>query len=74
MHEADLNEELTRLHGQLEHAPRLCELHQAAAIHFAQDEGAMRFHLTHAWVYALVAGDDERVVALEARLQSMGGL
>ncbi|MGB0928353.1 MAG: hypothetical protein ACPGVA_14150 [Pikeienuella sp.] len=74
MTKAEINEELTRLHGQLAHAPRLCQLHQQAAAHFVNDEGAVRFHLTHAWVYALVAGDEAETAQLETRLQALGGL
>lgn len=72
--QAALNVELTQLHGQLAHAPRLSELHQEAATLFATDPGAARFHLTHAWVYALVAGDDALVASLEDQLRVMGGL
>jgi hypothetical protein len=71
---AALNGELTRLHGQLEHAPRLSVLHEEAAVVLAGDRDASRFHLTHAWVYALVAGDDVRTDELEARLRELGGL
>lgn len=73
-HEAALDEELTRLHGQLDHAARLSDLHQDAAVVFDNDMRAERFHLTHAWVYALVDGDDARVGELEARLMELGGL
>ncbi len=41
---------------------------------FAETEEERRFHLTHAWVYALVDGDDARVGPLETRLREVGGL
>ena len=69
-----LDRELTRLHGDLDHAARLSALHEQAATHFAADPGARRFLLTHAWVYALVDGDEPRVAALEAELRVLGGL
>ncbi|MGB0504575.1 MAG: hypothetical protein ACPGGK_00135 [Pikeienuella sp.] len=69
-----LNEELTRLHGQQEHAARLSELHRMAAEHFEGDPGARRFHLTHAWVYALVVGDEIGADQLGTELESIGGL
>lgn len=69
-----LNEELTRLHGQQEHAARLSALHEQAANHFANDRGTQRFHMTHAWIYALVDGDDEREESLALQLRKIGGL
>lgn len=71
---AALDEELTRLHGQLDHAARLSGLHEDAAVIFDDDMRAERFHLTHAWVYALVDGDEARVATLEARLIELNGL
>ena len=65
-----INSELTRLHGGPE-AARLCELHLMAA-QLKVDAGWRRFHLTHAWIYALVDGQDE--TALAAELQALGGL
>jgi hypothetical protein len=38
------------------------------------DPAAQRFHLTHAWVYALVAGDDPQIADLESRLRALDGL
>ena len=53
--------------------PLLSRLHeQAAAV--AGTDAERRFSLTHAWVYALVDGDAERVDRLEARLRELGGL
>ncbi len=69
---ASLDAELRRLHGSGD-ARALTTLHlQAAALMPAP--GARRFHLTHAWVYALVAGDSERVDHLERELRAAGGL
>ena len=65
-----INAELTRLHGGPE-AARLSELHIMAA-QLNTEAGWRRFHLTHAWVYALVAGHDETKLAAE--LRALGGL
>jgi len=72
--EAALDAELTRLHADIAHAARLSVLHEEAAAIFAHDPGAQRFQLTHAWVFALVDGDDARVAMLEAQLTDLGGL
>lgn len=69
-----LDRELTRLHGRTECAGRLSELHERAAAHFTGDPGARRFQLTHAWVYALVEGDEARAGRLAASLRALGGL
>lgn len=69
-----LDDELTRLHADVDHAERLSTLHEAAASLFAGDRGARRFQLTHAWVFALVDGDEPRVAGLEAELRALGGL
>ncbi len=66
--------ELTRLHGRQEHAADLSALHEEAAADFAATQNERRFHLTHAWVYALVDGDDARVDILQAELIAIGGL
>lgn len=65
---------LTRLHGRQEHAAELSALHEEAATVFAETAAERRFHLTHAWVYALVTGDDARIDVLEAELRRAGGL
>lgn len=65
---------LTRLHGRQDHAAELSALHEEAAADFAETAEERRFHLTHAWVYALVDGDDARVDMLQRRLRAMGGL
>ncbi|MEM7547413.1 MAG: hypothetical protein AAF367_17935 [Pseudomonadota bacterium] len=72
--EAALDAELTRLHGNPDHAARLTVLHEAAAELFRGDTGARRFQLTHAWVFALVDGDEARIAALEEELHALGGL
>lgn len=71
---AALDEELTRLHGQTAHAARLSVLHETAAAEFAAGPEEARFHLTHAWVYALVDGNDARIGVLERQLRAIGGL
>jgi hypothetical protein len=38
------------------------------------EPGARRFHLTHAWVFALEAGHARAVDGLEAELRALGGL
>ena len=47
--------------------------HEAAAA-LQADPAARRFHLTRAWVHALVAGDDAATTRLEAALRASGGL
>lgn len=69
-----LDEELTRLHADIDHAARLSDLHETAAAVLAADPAARRFQLTHAWVFALVDGDERRVAALETELRALGGL
>lgn len=71
---AELDRELTLLHGRQEHAAELSALHEEAAASFAETAEERRFHLTHAWIYALVDGDDARVASLEDRLRKAGGL
>lgn len=71
---AEVDAALTRLHGRQEHAADLTVLHEEAAADFAETEEERRFHLTHAWVYALVTGDEARVAQLERRLRRLGGL
>ena len=69
---AALDAALRALHGS-GRAGEVAALHEAAAALEADPRGA-RFHLTHAWVHALEAGDAARVAALEARLRAAGGL
>lgn len=74
MDRAALDAELTRLHNDIDHAARLAELHERAAALFPGDDGARRFQLTHAWVFALVDGDEARAARLAAELKALGGL
>lgn len=67
-----LDAELRRLHGGPD-AAALTRLHESAAAAMS-DPAAARFHLTHAWVYALVCGDDAQIAALESQLIAAGGL
>ena len=71
---AALDRELTALHNDVAHARRLSALHEDAAALFADDPKARRFQLTHAWVFALVDGDDDRAARLERELATLGGL
>ncbi len=71
---AEVDADLTRLHGRQDCAYQLSALHEEAADHFAKTEDERRFHLTHAWVYALVDGHDARVTSLERLLKEAGGL
>lgn len=68
-----LDRELIDLHNDVAHARRLSELHEAAAALHANDPKARRFQLTHAWVFALVDGDDVRAERLAADLRALGG-
>ncbi len=71
---AEVDADLTRLHGRQDCASQLSALHEEAANDFAVTAEERRFHLTHAWVYALVDGDDARIVTLEDQLRRLGGL
>lgn len=70
---AALDAELDRLHRR---GPpvRLAELHERAALLLAGDALGHRFHLTHAYVFALEAGDEARAARLAARLRALGAL
>lgn len=70
---AALDAALVRLHGAGRPA-ELSRLHEQAAAMLAADPAARRFHLTHAWVYALESGEPGRAEALEAELAALGGL
>ncbi len=67
-----LDRDLRRYHGTGD-AARLCALHKRAAV-LVSDPCEARFHLTHAWIYALVLGDREDVEGLERQLRAAGGL
>lgn len=60
------------LHDSSDHMA-MSGLHEQAADRLIPPS-EQRFHLTHAWVYALVTGDSVRVEALEKRLRTLGGL
>lgn len=67
-----LDAEMRALHPDGDPARRAA-LHEAAA-ELAEDPAARRFELTHAWVHALVAGEQARVANLETALRRLGGL
>jgi hypothetical protein len=69
---AAIDAELIRLHRGGAPA-RLSALHNAAAA-ILPEAGARRFHLTHAWVFALEAGDENAASDLETALRALGGL
>ena len=66
---AALDADLIRLHGSREIA-RLSLLHEKAAA-LLKDARARRFHLTHAWVYALECGDKDRADRLAGAILSV---
>jgi hypothetical protein len=70
--DADIDADLKRLHGTGSSA-ELSRLHQDAAGRLS-DPRAIRFHLTHAWVFAMEAGDSARAERLAAELRRMGGI
>ncbi|MEM6438861.1 MAG: hypothetical protein AAF763_04060 [Pseudomonadota bacterium] len=72
---AALDAELRALHAAprtAARAARMAALHEAAAE--LMDGPAARFHLTHAWVHALEAGEAAPAARLERRLRAAGGL
>jgi hypothetical protein len=69
---ARIGAKLDRLHGR--NCPRCLSWLHAEAAALLEAPQARRFHLTHAWVFALVAGDWARAAELEARLAAAGGL
>jgi hypothetical protein len=60
LHDSGAHDTLSRLHEEAASRPLPME--------------ERRFHLTHAWVYALVEGDTARVTSLERELRALGGL
>ena len=52
----------------------LSTLHQEAAELLDGDDFAVRFHLTHAYIFALEAGAWEDVTKIEPELVRLGGL
>jgi hypothetical protein len=70
--DAEIDAALKRLHGTGA-ASELSGLHAQAASRLG-DPDAIRFHLTHAWVFAMEAGEEARALELSAALREMGGL
>jgi hypothetical protein len=68
----ELDTSLKRLHGG-SNARVLSGLHEEAATLMNAPE-ARRFHLTHAWIYALVTGNEKDIRCLEGDLRALGGL
>ena len=68
---AAVDADLIRLHGSREIAKLSCLHEKAAAL--LDDAGARRFHLTHAWVYALECGDKDRANRLARVILSVNG-
>lgn len=66
-----LDRALIALHGS-GRAAELSRLH-AEAVEMMESVAEQRFHLTHAWVFALEAGIEEEK-ALRRRLKDLGGL
>jgi hypothetical protein len=70
--EAEVDAALKRLHGTGA-ASELSRLHEEAARRL-NDARAIRFHLTHAWVFAMEGGEQSRADALAETLREAGGL
>ncbi|MEM8877678.1 MAG: hypothetical protein AAGD23_07375 [Pseudomonadota bacterium] len=70
--DAEIDSQLKRLHGTGA-AARLSQLHEEAARRIV-DPHARRFHLTHAWVFAMEDGDKERAAELASQLRRLGGV
>jgi len=68
-----LDAALLDLHGSGK-AAELSVLHQQAADMLVDDAFAVRFHLTHAYIFALEAGAWEDVSRIEPMLVKLGGL
>ena len=66
-----LNAALTRLHGSGE-ARELCALHQLAVRYWQDNAAQVGFHRTHAYIYALEAGDEASTRDLYAALEAEG--
>lgn len=67
---ATLDAELIRLHGTREVA-KLSRAHERAA-KLLTEPGTRRFHLTHAWVHALEAGEEDRATELARAILNVG--
>lgn len=66
-----LDRALRDLHGS-GRAGDLCALHRLAAEYWADDAEKVAFHRTHAYVYALEAGDARAEATLFAALAAEG--
>ncbi len=66
-----LDKALTHLHGSGE-TRELCALHQLALRYWQDDAEQTAFHCTHAYIYALEAGDEVTTRALHAALAEQG--
>jgi hypothetical protein len=68
---AALDSALMTLHGSGE-AGELCALHRVAAAYWGDDAAQAAFHRTHAYIYALEAGDAQAEAALFDQLAAEG--
>ena len=66
-----LNAALTHLH-ESDEARELCALHLLAVRYWQDDAAQVAFHRTHAYVYALEAGDEIATRDLHAALEAEG--
>ncbi len=66
-----LHSALTTLHESGD-ARELCALHRLAATYWQDDTERAAFHRTHAYIYALEAGDDAATRDLYAVLEAQG--
>jgi len=66
-----LDDALRALHGS-GRASELCALHRLAAAFWDDDPAQVAFHRTHAYVYALEAGDGQAEAELFAALADEG--
>ena len=65
-----IDAELKRLHGT-DAAEHLSRLHLDAAA-LIDESDARRFHLTHAWVFALEAGNGALLDAIRPHFEALG--
>lgn len=70
---APLDRALRALHGS-GRSRELCALHRLAARYWAADPAQAAFHRTHAYVYALEAGDARAEADMAAALRAEGRL
>ncbi len=50
----------------------LLTLHNLACLFWKDDEAKVSFHLTHAYIYALEAGDEDAIRSLHVKLSALG--